>query len=252
VYEQKDYGDEIDLRKPINAFSSVRLSYRLEDIKIYDVSSGVSQNVIQDEGNHSKSTVTVGYTYDSRDSVQLSRTGERVDLSTFLSGGPLGASLSEWGFDANGSKYFHLPGDGILQLNAEWAEVDNYGSTNHVPIFDTLYLGGPNSLRGFRFRAMAPHDNKGQPIGGDSLARMTAEYTFPIMDRVRGAGFYDTGFVNPGAFDMSVSKMGSDVGLGLRLDLPIGPVRLDYGVPIQNPYHSSSSGQFNFSMGYQF
>jgi len=252
VYEQKDYGDEIDLRKPINAFSSVRLSYRLEDIKIYNVSSGVSQNVIQDEGNHSKSMVTVGYTYDSRDSVQLSRTGERVDLSTFLSGGPLGASLSEWGFDANGSKYFHLPGDGILQLNAEWAEVDNYGSTNHVPIFDTLYLGGPNSLRGFRFRAMAPHDNKGQPIGGDSLARMTAEYTFPIMDRVRGAGFYDTGFVNPGAFDMSVSKMGSDVGLGLRLDLPIGPVRLDYGVPIQNPYHSSSSGQFNFSMGYQF
>ncbi|HEX4084242.1 MAG TPA: outer membrane protein assembly factor BamA, partial [Chthoniobacteraceae bacterium] len=33
VYEQKDYGDQIDLRKPINAFSSVRLSYRLEDIK---------------------------------------------------------------------------------------------------------------------------------------------------------------------------------------------------------------------------
>ena len=39
----------------------------------------------------------------------------------------------------------------------------------------------------------------------------------------------------------------------LRLDLPIGPVRLDYGIPIQNPHHASSStGQFNFSIGYQF
>ena len=99
---------------------------------------------------------------------------------------------------------------------------------------------------------MAPYDDKGQPVGGDSLARITAEYTFPIMDRVRGATFYDTGFVNPGAFDMSLGQIASDVGLGLRLDLPIGPVRLDYGVPIQNPHHASSSGQFNFSIGYQF
>jgi len=145
-----------------------------------------------------------------------------------------------------------LPGDGILLVNAEVSDIENYANSDHVPIFDALYLGGPNSLRGFRFRAMAPYDNKGQPIGGDSLARITAEYTFPIMDRVRGATFYDTGFVNPGAYDMSVSQIASDVGLGLRLDLPIGPVRLDYGLPIQNPHHTSTTGQFNFSIGYQF
>jgi outer membrane protein insertion porin family len=252
VYEQKDYGDEIDLRKPINAFSSVRLSYRLEDIKIYDVSSGVSQDIIRDEGNHSKSSLTAGYTYDTRDSVFLTRSGERVDLSAFIAGGPLGGQVSDWGFDVNGSKYYHLPGDGILLVNAEWSEVENYDTNDHVPLFDRLYLGGPNSLRGFRFRAMSPYDDKGQPIGGDSLARITAEYTFPIMDRIRGASFYDTGFVNNGAFDMSVGHIASDVGLGLRLDLPIGPVRLDYGVPIQNPHHNSSTGQFNFSIGYQF
>jgi len=252
VYEQKNYGTEIDVRKPINAFSSVRLSYRLEDIKIYDVSSGVSQDIIRDEGNHSKSGLTVGYTYDTRDSVFLTRAGERVDLSAFVAGGPLGGEVNDWGFDFTGSKYWHLPGDGIILINAEWAEVENYDDSDHVPLFDRLYLGGPNSLRGFRFRAMAPYDNKGQPIGGDSLARVTAEYTYPIMDRVRGAAFYDTGFVNPGAFDMSVSQIASDVGLGVRLDLPIGPVRLDYGVPIQNPHHTSTTGQFNFSIGYQF
>jgi len=252
VYEQKDYGDEIDLRKPINAFSSVRLAYRLEDIKLYDLSSDVSNDILRDAGNHSKSSITVGYTYDTRDSVFLTRAGERVDLSAFVAGGPLGGQVADWGFDFSGSKYYHLPGDTIFLINAEWSEVENYDDNDHVPLFDRLYLGGPNSLRGFRFRAMAPYDDKGQPIGGDSLARITAEYTFPIMDRIRGATFYDTGFVNPGAFDMSLSQIASDVGLGVRLDLPIGPVRLDYGVPIQNPHHSSSTGQFNFSIGYQF
>ena len=252
VYEQKDYGDDITLRKPIDAFSSARLDYRIEDIKIYDISSGVSQDILRDAGNHTKSSITLGYTYDTRDSVFLTRTGERVDMSAFVAGGPLGGQVSDWGWDINGAKYFHFAGDTILQLNAEVSEVENYDDNDHVPLFDRLYLGGPNSLRGFRFRAMAPYDNKGQPIGGDSLARITAEYTFPIMDRIRGASFYDTGFVNRGAYDMSVGDLASDVGLGLRLDLPIGPVRLDYGIPIQNPHHASSSGQFNFSIGYQF
>jgi len=252
VYNQSDYGFDINLRKPINAFSSVRLDYRLEDIDINGVSSGVSNIIERSAGNHTKSSLTAGYTYDTRDSVYLTRSGERVDLSTFVAGGPFGGTVNDWGLDLSGSKYFRLPGDGIFLVNAEWSEVENYGASSYVPIFESLYLGGPNSLRGFRFRAMAPYDNKGQPVGGDSLARVTAEYTFPIMDRVRGAGFYDTGFVNPGAFDMSLSQIASDVGVGLRLDLPIGPVRLDYGVPIQNPHHTSTTGQFNFSIGYQF
>ncbi len=111
VYEQKDYGDEIDLRKPLDAFSSVRLNYRLEDIKIYDLSSGVSQTIIRDEGNHSKSSITAGYTYDTRDSVFLTRSGERLDASAFVAGGPLGGQVADWGLDVNGAKYYHLPGE---------------------------------------------------------------------------------------------------------------------------------------------
>ena len=83
-------GTTSTIRKPINAFSSVRLDYRIEDIKIYDISSGVSQDILRDEGNHTKSSLTAGYTYDTRDSVFLTRCGERVDFSAFVAGGPLG------------------------------------------------------------------------------------------------------------------------------------------------------------------
>jgi outer membrane protein insertion porin family len=136
VYTQKDWGDDITVRKPINAFSSVRLDYRIEVINIYGISDGVSNDIIRDAGNHTKSSLTAGYTYDTRDSVFLTRHGDRVDASVFLAGGPLGGQVNDWGFDINGSRYYHLPGDGILLLNAEISDIENYSSSDHVPIFD--------------------------------------------------------------------------------------------------------------------
>jgi outer membrane protein insertion porin family len=47
-------------------------------------------------------------------------------------------------------------------------------------------------------------------------------------------------------------SVNSDVGIGVRLDLPIGPVRLDYGIPVQSDSFNDSSGKFQFNIGYQF
>jgi len=120
-----------------------------------------------------------------------------------------------------------------------------------VPIFDRLYLGGSNNLRGFAFRDVGPRDVHGEPLGGESMARGTVEMTFPIIEKARGAIFYDTGFVNADAYSFKTSDTASDFGFGLRLDLPIGPLRVDYGIPLQTNGRSSS-GHFNFNVGYQF
>ena len=73
----------------------------------------------------------------------------------------------------------------------------------------------------------------------------------PIIPRVRAAVFYDTGFVNAGAYDFGTQHIVSDVGVGLRLDLPIGPLKVDYGIPIQKD-NNSGGGKIQFSVGYQF
>ena len=88
-------------------------------------------------------------------------------------------------------------------------------------------------------------------LGGNTLARATIEYTFPVVEKVRGAVFYDIGFVNADSYDFGSGNVNSDVGIGVRLDLPIGPVRIDYGIPLQKD-NSSGSGKFNFNIGYQF
>jgi len=57
--------------------------------------------------------------------------------------------------------------------------------------------------------------------------------------------------VNVNPWDYNFDNIASDVGIGLRLDLPIGPLRIDYGIPLQKA-GNSSSGKINFNVGYQF
>jgi outer membrane protein insertion porin family len=73
----------------------------------------------------------------------------------------------------------------------------------------------------------------------------------PIIPRVRLAAFFDAGFVNSGSYDFGTHDAVSDAGLGLRLDLPVGPLKIDYGIPIEAG-DNSSSGKIQFSVGYQF
>jgi outer membrane protein insertion porin family len=252
VYSERHYGFDITARKRLNQFLTGRAEYRLEDAGIFNVDSSASDTIKSEERSLLKSQVSLGLTYDTRDSLFLTRKGERVDLTAYVAGGFLGGQENIYGFDLEGSKYFSLPFDGILTINGEVATVSTWNGGNEVPIWDRLYLGGANNLRGFKFRDSGPKDENGEAIGGDTLARLTVEYTFPIVDKVRGAVFYDVGFVNAGTYDFGTGNINDDVGIGVRLDLPIGPVRIDYGFPLRTDQFSSKNGQFNFNIGYQF
>ena len=251
IYDQREYGFSIDVRKSLFAFVYGTLGYRLTEFDIFNVDPTASPLIQAEAGNSLKSQITGSLVYDRRDNPFLTRRGERVTLTTYIAGGFLGGNEQIYGFDMEGSKYFHLPWDTILVLNGEVAGVDNWGNGNHVRIYDRLFLGGSNNLRGFDFRDVGPRDVNGEPLGGKTLARGTVEFTFPIIVKARGALFYDTGFVNADAYDFSASHIASDVGFGLRLDLPIGPLRVDYGIPLQKDGRSGS-GKFNFNVGYQF
>ena len=251
VYNLRNYGFDIFLRKPITNFLAARIQYRLQDTDIYGVSTS-DPLITQQAGNTLESRTTFELTYDKRDNAFLTRKGTRIDFQTYVAGGFLGGDVQIYGFDLSASQYFHLPFDTILLFDAEIATVANWGSGNSVPIYDRLFLGGANNLRGFKFQDVGPKDAAGDDIGGNSLARFTIEYTVPIIERVRAAVFYDTGFVNAGSWSFGTSNVNSDFGFGLRLDLPIGPIRIDYGIPLQSDKFNNSSGRFQFSVGYQF
>ena len=256
-YSEQRVGFELVARKPITEFTFARLGYRVEQIGVHGIAAGAPLIIAQQEGDRVKSQIFTGVTYDSRDSVFLSRKGERVDLSTFVAGGPLGGDQQTYGWNMEGSKYLRFWGDTILTLNGQLSVVDGWGSVTNVPIYDRLFLGGTNDLRGFKYRHVggtgAVRDlGTGEPLGGKSLARATFEYTIPIVDKVRAATFYDIGFVNEKAYDFATGGYNADFGFGLRLDLPIGPVRIDYGIPVKQDPAENARGRFNFNVGYQF
>lgn len=281
VYSQENYGVAFQARKQVWRALSARGEYRIENIRIYDVDN-VDQNdfffpdgfdddytgnenagpVIEDAaGTYTKSVFTGALTWDTRDSLFLTRKGELVELTAFIAGGPLGGTVQDYGISLEFAKYFPLPWDMIFLIKGQVAITNGWGDAsgssddgygNGVPIFDRLYLGGANNMRGFNFREVGPVDQYGNPIGGNSLAYLTFETTFPIVSRVRGAVFTDMGFVNVDPGDFGTENLNADIGIGLRLDLPIGPIRVDYGIPVIYDSWNGPPGKFNFNIGYQF
>jgi len=238
------------MRKPINAYTYGTLGYTLQNIDIFNVAASSPAFIQSQSGTFTESKVFSSVVFDSRDNPLLSRRGQRITFSPGIAGGFLGGDTQIYALDLEGSQYFHLPWDTILLINGEIATVSQWGSGSEVPIFERLFLGGSNNLRGFPFREVGPQQN-GEPIGGLSMSRATIEWTFPIIEKARGAVFYDTGFVNSSAWSFGFNHMASDVGIGLRLDLPIGPLRLDYGYPVMRDGYNGG-GHFNFNVGYQF
>jgi outer membrane protein insertion porin family len=250
IYDQRNYGFSLDVRKGIRPFLYGSLSYRLESIDTFNVSLTASPELVAETGPSTKSVFSANLTWDRRDNPFLTRSGERITYTWWVAGP--GGTEQIYGFDVEASKYWRLPWDTILLINAEVAGVDRWGDqTKLVKIYDRLFLGGSNNLRGFDFRDVGPKDHNGEPLGGQSMARATIEWTFPIVEKARGALFYDTGFVNTNPWDYNFNNVASDIGFGLRLDLPIGPLRVDYGIPLQQA-GNHGSGKFNFNVGYQF
>src|SRR5436189_4580098 len=142
VYDQRNYGFSIELRKPINAYMYATLGYRLQDVDIFNVDPSASVEIQSQEGSFVESEILTSLVFDRRDNPLLSRRGQRVTLSPYIAGGFLGGDVQIYGFDVEGSQYFHLPWDTILLINGEVATVSQWGNGDEVPIFERLFLGG--------------------------------------------------------------------------------------------------------------
>lgn len=157
-------------------------------------------------------------------------------------------------FEAKTSQFWPVLDDHVFNLKGEVRTIESWGSGS-VPIYDRLFLGGPRTIRGFAYRDVSPRDpvNGNEPVGGLSSWYATAEYTVPLWSKIRGAAFYDIGAVSKTAFDFFAADLNSSYGLGVRIDLPMFPLRLDYAIPhITDANNTGSGGRFSFLLGYSF
>jgi outer membrane protein insertion porin family len=147
----------------------------------------------------------------------------------------------------------------VIELLGRVGVIESYSDSVDVPLFERYYLGGLYSLRGYDYREVGPKDAVyNEPLGGSTYYFVSAEYSIPLIDRMRVALFYDIGMVFPDAFSFTPGPAGTgdtgryndNIGVGLRLNLPLGPLRLDYGIPLTSDPVNGGSGRFQFGVGY--
>ena len=145
--------------------------------------------------------------------------------------------------------------DHVFMAGLRAETIDGLG--DDVPIYNRMFLGGPKSIRGIEYRNVSPmvsrDDDAGYaPWGGQTLLCCNFEYTIPIVKMLRFAVFSDVGSVGEDAFDFDFSDTFAwTAGVGIRLDIPMFPIRLDFATPIEKPDHADEE-VFSFTVGYDF
>jgi outer membrane protein insertion porin family len=274
-YDQINVGMSVGLRKPIgkHAYLEGTLTGQRVDIA---VDTGRDENntlfIEGEDGDYMQGKLDLNFVHDTRDSIFITRKGHKFEAGLTYSG--LGGDVEFVGLNIGGQQFFNLPGDTILSFEGMARIVEGSGSGNDkvkggadVPIYERLFLGGAYNLRGYDYREAGPKDSKGEPLGGNLSLFGSVEYSFPIIEKIRGAFFWDVGMISTD-FDIASGNTGgqanggpiigdgeiySNIGLGVRMILPgVGPIRLDLGLPMTKDKFTGDSPRFQFNMGYRF
>jgi len=163
------------------------------------------------------------------------------------------------------SSYFYPVGFGsVFMIHGTFGQILEMGG-EILPIDEKFYLGGISTLRGYKGRTVSPFKeipqytgDVGEPIGverayvgGDTEAILNVEYTLPLIKEagLKGVVFFDAGNAADGISD-TFSDIRMSYGFGIRWFSPIGPLRLEYGIPV-NPRDDidDEGGKLEFSIG---
>ncbi|MBU4252076.1 MAG: outer membrane protein assembly factor BamA [Candidatus Omnitrophica bacterium] len=262
-YDETVTGGDLRLGKEISEYLRGDLTYRLDQIEISNISDN-SPELKDEEGTNVISVISPSLTYDSRDNVFDTRKGNLLTGSFDFAG--LGGDKSYLKFFGRASHYFPMPRGAVFEVRGRLGLAQPYGDTEKLPIYERFFAGGAYTIRGYEERGVGPVDvNSKDPLGGASLAVGNIEYTYPLFSFLKVAAFYDVGNVWEKLGDIFSNKDANGVensggfksalGLGLRIKTPIGPIMLDYGIPMDKQSGESSKksgGRFHFSASHGF
>ncbi|CCJ81455.1 Uncharacterized protein YtfM precursor [Cronobacter dublinensis 1210] len=114
----------------------------------------------------------------------------------------------------------------VARGNLGWIETNDF---ERVPPDLRFFAGGDRSIRGYKYKSISPENDKGKLTGASKLATGSLEYQYNVTGKWWGAVFIDSGeAVN----DIKQSNFKTGAGVGVRWQSPVGPIKLDFAVPV--------------------
>ena len=253
-YEEMRTGGDLRLGKEFMEYFRGDLMYRLENVDISDVADEASEDLKSEEGENLMSSIITGLQFDNRDNVFSPTRGFVSALSFENTGGFLMGDKDFYKSHFGNSFYYSPMKKVVLEIKGRAGIASGYGDTDEVPIYERFYAGGANTIRGYEERKVGPRDpDSNDPVGGESMLIGNAEVNFPIYEKViKGAVFYDVGNVWEDIGDFASGSYKQGIGAGLRLKTPIGPLKLDWGYPLNENEGDEREGRFYFSVSHGF
>jgi len=241
-------GGQLTISRKFLKISNVSLTYNLQRSGLSNINTTeLPANLI----NNVSSLIFAG-TYDTRNDLFNPTRGIYSQLSNEFAGYYFSGSVAFYRLIGE-LKYFHSwTPNTILAVGILVGRIDPAKGFTSLPLNERFYTGGPNSLRGYDYQKVGPLDTGNSPIGGElKLVWHIFEVRQTIYKMFGAAIFADAGNVWKLPRSFKLGGIRYDGGAGLRVNTPIGLVRLDYAFKI-NRRPGESIGKLYFGMGQAF
>ncbi|SHE96843.1 outer membrane protein insertion porin family [Mariniphaga anaerophila] len=248
-YDTRTFGVNIPLGYQFTPSTTGKITYYLENVQ-QQLEQGDSEfsDMESDKFLYDKSGVLLSALFNNSKPAFSPASGVNFSLGYKINGYIFGSDFSYTQLWADFRTYQKL-GSTVLAFRIMAGGISSADSSGFIPVEDRFYSGGANSIRGWNRAELGPKRESGTPLGGKSIFESNIEIRVPIVWRLSMVAFFETGNVWEKQYTYNFNQLGYAAGSGLRIETPIGPVRLDVGVPLWN---EKKSAQLFISVGQAF
>ena len=246
-------GATANLARRLSLYSNVAVQYKYQELRQRIEPAQKLESSEPDlpmERHTTVSSLGLSFHRDNREPFLNPSGGWLNEFAVEYAGGFLGGKTSFFKLTGDNRHYSRI-GDMVLvnALRLGYARGLRSNRDREIVSFERFRAGGSTTIRGYRDRSLGPLDDElSNTHRGDVLFVYNIELRFPLYNLVGGALFFDTGNVWDNLAAVDTDPLHSAVGVGVRVDTPLGPLRFDYGVPLIR----GESPQINLGLGQAF
>lgn len=249
-YTKDSYGGAMRLGFPLWEMWQMGFTYGWDHTDVKDIQVGAAQEIIDSLNLKITSFVRMGVSRDTVDKPFDPSSGSINSINVKYAGGPLGGDSAFTKVEASSQWFFPVLFGTVFHVRGAAGQVFQ-NEPDRLPVYEKFYLGGLNTIRGFKSGEINHIDDKGEEVGGDRMWYGNLELIFPLVKDagLKGVAFFDFGNVYEGGWEFDDFK--KTVGAGLRWLSPMGPLRLEWGYNI-DPLPTEDQSNWDFSIGGAF